>query len=92
MLAALQYTGNAANGGGVINVARGCPGLSGYGRQQARYHEKKPIFGGAEQRDGTDIINVSENNGGRMWEKPWLNRVCLELVRPALQPRTDRGP
>lgn len=95
----INYTGaqrpfDKANGGsrGVINVARGFPGLL----RAIRARVVGPMLSRKARfrwsRDGTDIINVSENNGGTMWEMPWLNRDCLELVRPAFAPRTDKGP
>ncbi|KAI0841657.1 hypothetical protein F5Y06DRAFT_196100 [Hypoxylon sp. FL0890] len=69
-----------ASGGGVINVARVIQ--DSQDADDTTYYlipmlSRKANF--RWSRDGTDIIDVSESDGGRMWETPWLNRDCLEL-------------
>lgn len=64
------------------------PGLSGYGRQYPRHHEKKAHLWWSRAETVRILLTLVRTMG----EMPWLNRDCLELVRPALLPGTYKGP
>ncbi|KAI5868147.1 hypothetical protein GGS23DRAFT_14470 [Durotheca rogersii] len=68
----------------VINVARGFQGCRSMDRSTYPCYAITQRAHFWWSRDGTDIIDAGMSSEGRMWKKPWLNRVCLEFVRPAL--------